>query len=119
MASRGRIVRQLLIESTLLGALGGAAGWLISMWGVRIFAAALPEWVPYWLDFSMDYRVLGYLAAICVGTSILFGLAPALRLSKVDLTGALKEGARERSRAQAPAAPEPSSGALERENGCP
>ncbi len=93
-ASRGRIVRQLLIESTLLGALGGAAGWLISMWGVRIFAAALPEWVPYWLDFSMDYRVLGYLAAICVGTSILFGLAPALRLSKVDLTGALKEGAR-------------------------
>jgi predicted permease len=93
-ASRGRIVRQLLIESTLLGALGGAAGWLISMWGVRIFAAALPEWVPYWLDFSMDYRVLGYLAAICVGTSILVGLAPALRLSKVDLTGALKEGAR-------------------------
>ena len=93
-ASRGRIVRQLLIESILLGALGGAAGWLISMWGVRIFAAALPEWAPYWLEFSMDYRVLGYLAAISVGTSILFGLVPALRLSKVDLTGALKEGAR-------------------------
>src|SRR5437588_3211461 len=56
-ASRGRIVRQLLIESALLSVLGGTAGLLVSIWGVRAFRAALPPWAPYWLDFSLDYVV--------------------------------------------------------------
>jgi predicted permease len=95
-ASRGRIVRQLLVESLLLGVLGGLLGLLLSTWGVRAFVAALPAnmGIPYWMDFSIDYAVVAYLALICVATSILFGIAPALHVTKVDLTRSLKEGSR-------------------------
>jgi putative ABC transport system permease protein len=93
-ASRRRVVRQLLIESALLSMLGGAAGLLIAVWGVRAFRAALPPGIPYWLDFSIDYEVFGYLAAICCAASFLFGLAPALHMTKVDLSSTLREGAR-------------------------
>ncbi|MBI4478972.1 MAG: ABC transporter permease [Acidobacteria bacterium] len=97
-ASRGRIVRQLLVESLLLGILGGVGGLLLSIWGVRAFLLALPSEVtrtiPYWMDFSMDYTVVGYLALICVATSILFGIAPALHATRVDLSRSLKEGSR-------------------------
>jgi putative ABC transport system permease protein len=93
-ASRGRIVRQLLVESLLLTVLGGTAGLLISAWGIRAFRAALPPWVPYWLDFSMNYAVFAYLASMCIATVVLFGLVPALQATKVDLCGALKEGMR-------------------------
>jgi predicted permease len=93
-ASRGRIVRQLLIESALLSVLGGTAGILISIYGVRAFRAASPPWLPYWLNFSMDYTVFAYLAFICIATSVLFGLTPALHITRVDLGTTLKEGAR-------------------------
>lgn len=94
-ATRGRIVQQLLIESLLLGVLGTIAGLILSIWGVRSFAAAMSDQqIPYWVDFSMDYTVFLYLAAICVVTTVLFGLAPALQASKVELSHALKEGAR-------------------------
>jgi putative ABC transport system permease protein len=93
-ASRGRIVRQLLIESLLLSILGGVAGYLISVGGIRAFRAALPPGIPYWLDFSMDYSVFTYLASICIATGLLFGLTPALHMTKVDLSGTLKEGTR-------------------------
>jgi predicted permease len=93
-ASRGRIIRQLLIESALLSVLGGIGGLLVWIWGIRLFKAGLPVWVPYWLDFSMDYSVFAYLATVCVGTSFLFGLTPALQISKVDLSSTLKEGTR-------------------------
>ena len=93
-ASRSRIVRQLLIESALLSVLGGIAGLFVSNWGVRTFRAALPPWTPYWLDFSMDYSVFAYLAFICIATTVLFGLTPALHITKVDLSTTLKEGSR-------------------------
>jgi putative ABC transport system permease protein len=93
-ASRGRIIRQLLIESALLSVLGGIGGFLISIWGIRLFKAGLPIWVPYWLDFSMDYSVFAYLAGVCIATGFLFGLTPALQISKVDLSSTLKEGTR-------------------------
>ncbi len=95
-AGRVRIVQQLLIESILLGLLGGLAGFLISVWGVRLFLRAFPpQWrLPYWFNFSPDYRVFTYLAAVCLVTSILFGLVPALHASKVDLNQALKDGTR-------------------------
>ncbi len=93
-ASRSRIVRQLLTESILLSVLGGTAGYFISIFGIRAFQAALPPWVPYWLDFSLDHTVFAYLACICLGTTFLFGLAPALHATRVDLSETLKEGVR-------------------------
>src|SRR5262245_27103420 len=93
-ASRRRIVRQLLVESALLSLFGGIAGFFISLWGIQLFRAALPPGVPYWMDFSMDYRGFAYLAGICVATTVLFGLTPALYITRADLSGTLKEGTR-------------------------
>jgi predicted permease len=94
-ASRWRVVRQLLVESVMLGLLGGALGLLFSIWGVRMFALAVADvGKPYWIKFVMDYSVFGYLAVISVATGILFGLAPALHMSKVDINETLKEGGR-------------------------
>jgi predicted permease len=90
-AGRWRVIRQLLLESVTLSAAGGFAGWLLAIWIVRIFDAAVPD-KPAWVDFRMNYAVLGYLAVISVGAGILFGLAPALRLSKVGVQAALKDG---------------------------
>ncbi|HEY2014517.1 MAG TPA: FtsX-like permease family protein, partial [Bryobacteraceae bacterium] len=94
-AGRWRIVRQLLVESVLLSSAGGVIGWLLAIWGARAFdLAVIPTGKPAWIDFSLDYRVLFYLSAVSIGTGILFGLAPALRLSRLDVGTALKEGAR-------------------------
>ncbi len=103
-AGRWRIIRQLLIESLMLSSLGGAAGWWVAKWGVRIYSLAVTgssisdsiagNWFDNVLNYTLDYRILAYLVAISVGTGILFGLAPAARLSKLDANTALKEGAR-------------------------
>jgi predicted permease len=94
-ASRWRIVRQLLVESVLLGAAGGALGLLIAIGGVRMFDAAVADvGKPYWIVFSMDYVVFGFLAALCVLTGILFGIAPALQISRTNVNDLLKEGGR-------------------------
>ena len=94
-AGRWRIIRQHLIESVMLSGLGGFLGWWIAKWGVRSYALAMANkssWLV--LDYSMDHRVLGYLIAISIGTGLLFGLVPALRLSKLDVHAALKDGGR-------------------------
>ena len=92
-AGRWRVIRQLLIESVLLSAAGGVLGSLAGMWGVRIFETTLiPEDTPAYLTFTMDHRVVGFLAAITIATGIVFGLAPALRLSKLDIHAVLKDG---------------------------
>src|SRR5262249_3616883 len=94
-AGRWRVVRQLLIESLLLSAIGGTIGWLIATWGTRAFdAAVIPTGKPAWIDFSMDYRAFAYLTGISIGAAVFFGLAPALRLSCIDLNTALKDGGR-------------------------
>ena len=94
-ASRWRVVRQLLVESVLLGCLGGVFGLLIAVAGVRMFDAAVADvGKPYWITFSMDYVVFAFLGAICVLTGILFGIAPALQVSKVNVNEILKEGGR-------------------------
>ena len=94
-ATRWRVIRQLLIESILLGFMGGAIGLLLALVGVRLFDAAVADsGKPYWIVFSMDYVVFGYLAAICVVTGIMFGLAPALQISKTNVNEILKEGGR-------------------------
>jgi predicted permease len=92
-ASRWRIVRQLLVESVILSTVGGVLGWLVALWGVRVFdAAVIPNGKPSFIVFTADYTVLAYVAAITLGTGILFGLAPALRLSRMDINVALKDG---------------------------
>ena len=91
-AGRWRIVRQLLIESVLLSAMAGIAGWWLAAWSVRAYAVA--EGLGTNFDYAMDGRVLGYLVAISIGTGVLFGLAPASRLSSLDVNGALKDGGR-------------------------
>jgi putative ABC transport system permease protein len=92
-ASRWRIVRQLLVESVILSVAAGVLGWLASIWGIRTFdAAVIPNGKPAFIAFSVDYRVILYIAAITLGTGILFGMAPALRLSKLDINATLKDG---------------------------
>ena len=94
-ATRWRIVRQLLVESVLLGLIGGLLGLGIAFFGVRAFDAAVADTgKPYWIQFTMDFTVIGFLAAICVCTGVLFGLAPALHVSRTNVHSVLKEGGR-------------------------
>ncbi|MGD1069245.1 MAG: ABC transporter permease [Bryobacteraceae bacterium] len=94
-AGRWRIVGQLLIESVMLSIAGGFLGWLIAIWGIRVFDKSVSGGLkPVWMDFSMDYRCFIYLAAVSLGAGLLFGLAPALRLSKLNVNDALKDGGR-------------------------
>jgi predicted permease len=94
-AGRARILRQLLVESVALSAAGGAAGWLVALAGLGWFDRLSAQGRrPSWVHFSLDARGFAYLAAISIGAGILFGLAPALQLSKVDVNGAIKDGGR-------------------------
>ena len=100
-SGRWRIVRQLLIESLVLSATGGFLGWWFAKWGVRMYQSAMASkssWMV--LDYSMDFQIVAYLIAISAGTGLLFGLAPALRLSKLDVITALKDGGRGASRGE-------------------
>jgi predicted permease len=98
-ASRARIIRQLLTESFLLAALAGAAGFLLSFWGshatwtiveglVRIMFLADR---PFVASFTPDVRILGFTIALSLATGLLFGVAPALKISRSDVSQALKE----------------------------
>ncbi len=94
-ATRGRIVRQLLIESLLLAILAGGAGLWLSVYGVRWFDGVTQDvGKPYWMEFTMDPIVFMYMAGVCLATAVLFGLAPALQVSKTDVAEVLKEGSR-------------------------
>jgi predicted permease len=94
-ASRWQIVRQLLIESILLAFVAGALGLLLSIAGIRWFAAeAQTVGVPYWMVFTMDWRTFAFLLALCLATGVIFGLAPALHASKTNVHEMLKEGGR-------------------------
>ncbi|HEV3060002.1 MAG TPA: ABC transporter permease [Vicinamibacterales bacterium] len=91
-ASRWRIVRQLLVESLLLALAAGAVGFGLSVFGVRLFDAITSDvGKPYWMKFTMDRTVLAFLAVVCVGTGVLFGLAPALHVSRTDVNEVMKE----------------------------
>ena len=92
-ASRGRIIRQMLIESVLLAALGGVVGTAASVWAGRaLMAAGTPSQVPVPISLNLtpDYRVLGFTLVVTLLTGLVFGLAPALRASRADVVTALK-----------------------------
>ncbi|HEX6972857.1 MAG TPA: ABC transporter permease [Vicinamibacterales bacterium] len=85
-ATRGRLVRQLLTESLLLSSLGGALGVVVGYWSRAL--------LPFGQNAPLDWRVFGYVAGVSMLTGIVFGLVPALRATRVDLAGAMKETSR-------------------------
>ena len=92
-ASRGRVVRQLLIEGSLLAALGGALGLGFALAGLQVFRAAIPaDALPYWLDYSLDRRVLTMLVAVSALTILIFALIPAMKASRTDVNSIIKDG---------------------------
>jgi predicted permease len=92
-ASRGRIVRQLLTESVLLAGLGGVLGWALAYWGADLMRASFPP-VPYPIsfDFAPDVYVLKWMLVVSLLTGVIFGLAPALLSSRIDLVAVIKGG---------------------------
>src|SRR5262249_4525375 len=93
-ASRGRIVRQLLTESLVLAILGGLIGLLIAAWSTDLIVKFIPADIPRIKEVGLDMTVLGFSFGLSVLTGALFGLAPALQSSLLDLNEALKEGGR-------------------------
>ncbi|HET9409723.1 MAG TPA: ABC transporter permease [Candidatus Sulfotelmatobacter sp.] len=91
-ASRHRVLRQLLTESLLLALLGGMAGSILAIWGVRLMVNTFAS--GYVLPLSPDVRVLAFTLAVCVFTGVLFGLFPALRTLHVSVSPALKDTTR-------------------------
>jgi predicted permease len=93
-ASRGRLIRQLVLESILLASFGGLAGLVFAYWGCNALVALMRRSNELLsIDVHPDWRVLGFTAAACLFTGILFGLAPAFRATRVELTPALKQTA--------------------------
>jgi len=98
-ASRGRLVRQLLTESLMLGLISGLAGFVLGAWGVRALLALSPGNLPRINDAqhaasivtALDWRVLAFTIGVSLLTSILFGLFPAVQISRMDVNSALKE----------------------------
>ncbi len=90
-ASRGRILRQMLTESTLVACLGGAAGVFVAYASLRAAQLFGPKDVPRLADIHLDLRALGFAVGLSVVTGVLVGLAPALQTMTQDLTRALKE----------------------------
>jgi putative ABC transport system permease protein len=93
-ATRGRIVAQLLVESVLVALAAGGCGLLLAMWGVDALKALIPEDVPRASAITVDGHVMAFTLALSVATGIIFGLAPALSASKINLIETLKEGSR-------------------------
>lgn len=93
-ASRLRVVRQLLTESLLLGATGGALGLLLAWWGVKLLLRLGPADLPRAAEIGVDGRALAFTLVLSLATGVVFGLLPALHTFNFDLGGALKEGGR-------------------------
>ena len=93
-ATRGRIIRQLLTESTLLSLAGGIIGLAAAVWGSRAVIAMVPGGLPRTDNIGVDGWVLGFTLAISVLTGVVFGLAPALESSASDVHEALKQESR-------------------------
>ena len=93
-ANRGRIMRELLTESTLLAVVGGVAGIALAWWGVRALLAMAPTDIPRRAEIALDATAVLFTLGVAALTGILCGLVPAWQAWRVNLTGALKEGGR-------------------------
>lgn len=97
-ASRARVIRQLLTESSVLGLAGGALGLVFAGWGIRLLLALSPKVdgrnVPFLSEVGLDGRVLGFTLTIALLTGVLFGLVPALHATRPHLVQALKDSDR-------------------------
>jgi putative ABC transport system permease protein len=93
-ARRGRIVRQLLVESACLSLLGGALGLLLAIWGTDGLLAIIPQSIPRLREVHMDGRVALFAIVVASITGVLFGLAPALHTSRVNVIELLRDGGR-------------------------
>jgi putative ABC transport system permease protein len=93
-ASRLRVIQQLLTESLMLAFAGGVAGLLLALWGVALMTKLLPLDFPRLGEIKLDWRVVAFTFVASVLTGILFGLAPALQISKTDVQESLKESGR-------------------------
>ena len=89
-AGRGRIVRQLLVESVVLSAIAGAVGVLLSLWGLAAVVAASPVDIPRLHDVRIDRGVLAFAALLSAATGIAFGMIPAFQASRLDAGETLK-----------------------------
>lgn len=93
-ASRGRLIRQLMLESLPLGLLGGGAGLLLAVWGIEALVSMLPASVPRYNAITIDARVLVFTLGVSLLTTLIFGLLPAFQIARVDVQNALNESGR-------------------------
>jgi predicted permease len=98
-ANRGRLVRQMLTESVALGLLGAAGGIAVALAATRALTVLAAAGIPRADQIGMDPVVLGFAIAASLVTSVVFGILPALHLTRLDLNGALKEGGRQQGAA--------------------
>ncbi len=93
-ASRWRLVRQLMVESVLLSGLGTIAAVALAWWAVHVLRAAMPDNLPRVSQMALDVRVLGCAFGLALGTGMVFGILPALQLSRPTLSQVLNEVSR-------------------------
>ena len=91
-AGRARLVRQLLTESALLGLIAGSVGIVLARWGVTALVAAAPADLPRIDEIGVDVVALAFALAISLAASVMFGLAPALQVSRMQLVEGLRQG---------------------------
>jgi predicted permease len=93
--SRTRLLRQLLVEGVVIATFGAGVGLLVAIGGIRVFRRAIPsDALPYWFDYSIDWRVLTALIGVSAATVLVFALVPAIQASRTDVVTVLKEEGR-------------------------
>jgi putative ABC transport system permease protein len=93
-ASRVLVIRQLLCESLLLAVLGGGTGLLLAWWGVDLLGVAGPQGLPHLGQIKVNFTVCAFTFVLAIGSTLLFGLIPALQVSRPSVNESLQQGAK-------------------------